>query len=197
MKMNKLAIILYLGGIVFLALAAKTWRENRSLLNPYIKVNEQFDINSFLDSSDYSHRGDKFELKPDHITVLYLLTSADCSPCYNEVISFNYYFQKYGFEEKDIQQLVIVIDPNKKQINRFVKTTEFITPVLYGHDKKFANILQSYDNLKDYRQIILFDNNSRSVFFRAHLTKGEMTSDSHKVDILSEAKRALQSISSR
>lgn len=102
MKMNKLTTLLYLAGIVFLVLAAKSWRENRSVPKFYIMVNEKFD-----------------------------------------------------------------------------------------------SILQSYGNSKDQRQIILFDNNSQTIFFRSHLKKGKMSSDSTKESMLSEAKKSLQPINSK
>ena len=77
-----------------------------------------------------------------------------------------------------------------------LKTTEFITSVLFGHDNKFASILQSYGNSKDQRQIILFDNNSQTIFFRTHLKKGEKSSDYEKESMLYEAKKSLLNINS-
>ena len=172
---NITAILFFIGGIILVILAGKIWFErNNQESKLFLNENEIFDLNYFIESSVNLSDDKRINLNEKSIIVLFLTTDDICSPCINEAISYTYYFKKFGFGGNNPQQLVVVVDPDKKRIKRFVKTTEFITPVLYGHDNKYDTFFQSYDLKEDQRQLILFDNNSRRVFFRAHWIRGIM-----------------------
>ena len=189
--MKKLPIICYLLGIILIAITLKIRSGHNTQKSAYIAVNENLDLNEFLNSEKFEFYGEKYQLKPNHITALFVISSAQCKPCINEVINFNYFFLKYNLKTLPIQQCVAIIDSSKKRALRFIKTTEFITPVVFGNDEKYVPFLHSFGSRKVNRQLLLINNNSNTVFFRIHLKKGKMTSESLMKKIIKNAEIAL------
>jgi len=189
---NKLSITFYLLGIVLLSVTAKMWSDKKAQPKLYLTVSEPFDFELFMNSDNYESYGDKLNVKPDVITALYVISSASCSSCINEIISYNYYFKQNGFKNTPVQQFVVVLDSSRKRALRFVKTTEFITPVAFGYDEKYAPFLTTFGEMQDKRQLLLIDNNSQTIFFRIHLRKGSMSSISSKEKILKIAEKAFE-----
>lgn len=188
--MNKLSITLYFLSIVLISVTIKMWSEKRNQPNHYFTLNEKFDFESFLNSDNYEIYGDTLNIKSDLITAMYVINSASCSSCINEIVGYNSYFRQYGFYNTPVQQCVVVLDSSRKRAVRFVKTTEFVPPVLYGYDDKFAPFLTTFGEMQDNRQLLLIDNNSQTIFFRLHLRKGKMSSIFEKKKILKIAENA-------
>jgi len=177
---NKYIITLYLVSIILLALSVKMWSERKNRPKSYLAVNETFDLQKFIDSEEYQFHSEKIKVKPDHITALYVINSSGCTPCINNVISFTYYLEKKNFNSMPVQQFVVVIDSSKNRLLRFIKTTDFVTPVAFGYDDNYAPYLQSFGNIRDSRQLLFISNDNNKIFFRLHLSKGKMTTDSYK-----------------
>ncbi len=189
---NKIIITLYFASIVLLAFAFKKWSENSRKNNQFLKylaVNESFDLDNFIDSEEYEFYGERIEIKSNCITALYITCSTGCLPCINDIVSYNDFFKKEGFMNMPVQQFVIVLDSIKKRALRFIKTTEFITPVAFGNDNKYSPFLQSYGHFSDTQQLLLIHNNRKKVFFRVRLSKGKMTSYKYKQNLLNSANK--------
>lgn len=187
---NKLIIAFYLLSIILLALSMKMRIHWKNRPKPYLVLNEIFDLQKFIDSEKYQFHGEKIKLKSNHITALYVINSAGCSPCINNVISFNYYLEKKDFNGISVQQFVVAIDSSKKRLLRFVKTAEFVTPVAFGYDEKYAPYLQSFGKSRNSSQLLFISNDYKKVFFRLLLSKGQMTSDIYKDKMINNAEQA-------
>ena len=111
--MKKLTIVLYLVGFVFMGLSANRLVESlryKNESNKFLLGNESFDLYNFLHSKKYKIYGNNnIEIKPNHITALYVITSTACSVCINEIIKYNHFFNDKTILNKSIQQFVVLI----------------------------------------------------------------------------------------
>lgn len=195
--MKKLTIVLYLVGFVFIGLSVKKLVESsiyKNESNKFLLVNELFDLKNFLHSDKYKIYGDNIEIKPNHITALYVITSVSCSVCINEIIKYNHFFNDKTILDKSIQQFVVLVEKDNNKALRLVKTTEFVTPVIYGYDTQYLINLLSFGKATSKRQLLLIDNDSKKIFFKTLLPLSKPTDISYKEKIIREAKISLNQI---
>ena len=158
-----------------------------------METNEKFDLNEFINSKSYSKKSDIIDKNTNTITAIYVISTTACSPCLNEVIGYSKFINKNNFNDLPVLQIVAVIDSIPKRAMRFVKTAEFIIPVIWGSDNKYKPVLQKYGNQKETQQLILYDKELKVIFFRTILSKTP-TSEIFKKTIFEKAKRNYISI---
>lgn len=86
--------------------------------------------------------------------------------------------------------MVAFIEQNTKKALRLVKTTEFVTPVIYGYDDKYAPFLLSFGAKTTKRQLLLIDNKSGKIFFRMLLPLSKPADDSYRKEMTTKAKKS-------
>lgn len=189
--MNKITIAFYIIGIFFFVLAGKLWIENTNqneFDDKYISVNEPFNFNDFINILE--PYGDIPELDHSKITALFIMNSNSCNQCINEIINYNLFLEEKKINDQPIQQLIILLDRNKKKTLRFIKTTEFITAVFFGYDERFTSSLQKFADETVTSQLIFVDSKRNNIFFRVNVLQGRIGSIEDKQTIFHEVEKA-------
>lgn len=173
--MDKLTIMLYLVGFVFLGLATKVWYSAETVPDEerlFLAVDEPFDYKALVASDGFEYYGLPNTVKPGHLLVVYTMPSEECASCLNEVRSFSRLFDEQGFKNRPVQNEIVVVDADRHRAARFVKTADFGQAVVYGYDDTYSQQLQAFGSTVVPRQLLLIEPDEGRVFFRARLAKG-------------------------
>lgn len=154
--------------------------------------NEIISLSDFVKSESLKKINQSIVFDPNGMTVLYLVNTDYCTPCTNEVSDFSRIISHSKYYEYDIQQLMYVADQDMKRAERFVKTSNFSFPIIYGFDNEYTPILKNYESKEQSRQVIFVENKTGKIVLRKILPKGVMTPVSTKKHLLDEANKALK-----
>lgn len=192
---KKTVVVLYISGLILLILAIKMRLRSEAIdesCRKYLQVNEPFDIDQLQNSKTFRPYGEPFELKQNYITALFVITSSTYSPCINDLLDFNFFLKQRMIVKKPIQQVVLVLDHDSKRAWRFVKTTEFVTPVIVNNDSSYFSQFRTFGDIQSDRQILFIENSVNTVFFRAIIQQGQASPMKTKEELFEMAEKALQ-----
>jgi len=177
--------------IVLLMLGAKIYSDKHPKSNSYKNVNEKWNINTILESQEYSYYPAKPDIQPDDLLIIYTLNSGSCSLCTNEIFSYIKIINKTTFFERNVKQIIILLDNSAKRAYRSARILNVGIPAICGK-KNEANIsLIKWAKKIDERQLIVYDNKLKKILSRVHLIKSGQTPDTRKNTIISMLKEQL------
>jgi hypothetical protein len=155
---------------------------------------DTLNFSSIIEAYDSRYVSDFNKESLGKIIAVYVINSSSCSPCINEVTGFINMFKKTDFYGREVKNIILLQDKNTNSSERFIQTTDFKVPTLFGYVKKHLQILNSFNNRFIERQLILVNTelDPDIIFFRMPLSKGNFTTAQFKANALDAAMHSYQ-----